>query len=131
MKENTLLRQAVADRLRAELDPDLVNQVFDTWLIIEPSEMPAVIVHHDDGELNDEYLDRGERYNCQFNCSIYLEGTRSDADLDDLAEAIKAIIPQGYRFAGLGQVFRTGFQYERSESGAYRALHLIHQFKAE
>lgn len=132
MKQNTLVRKAVAQQLENELPVELGVTVFDTWQIIDADkETPAVMVYQDNGERNTTYLDLGEQYDGVLMVSIYCSGKVSDDALDEIGEAVKTALPIGWRSVGLCTIDRTAFQYERAEGGAYRALHLTHPYESE
>ncbi|EIE1227646.1 phage tail terminator protein [Vibrio vulnificus] len=128
---NTQLRQSVAAHLTDAFGSS-VKQVLDSWTMIDADEdTPAVMVYLDDGDLDTEYMDQNERYDGVLTVSIYLGRSTTDADLDALGEQVKNAMPIGFRIPNVARFFRTSFSYERSESGAYRALHLNHQYKSE
>ncbi|MBL4297846.1 hypothetical protein H8F06_21440 [Vibrio fluvialis] len=132
MNSNTQVREAVVSHLRDRLPMEMGITVFDTWTIIDADEdTPAVMVYQDNGDLSEDYLDQGEKYDGILQISIYVKGSSSDADLDVIGEAIKEALPQGWRSPNVCRVFRNAFQYERAEGGAYRALHLTHPYKSE
>ena len=132
MLANTQLRETVATHLEQHLPQGMVNHVFDTWLMIDAEEdTPAIMVYLDDGDGANEYFDQAEKYDGLLNVSIYLGAATRDSDLDAIGEAVKQALPLGHRFPGVATLTRNGFNYERSETGAYRALHLNHAYKME
>ncbi|EGQ9818953.1 hypothetical protein FV768_23840 [Vibrio parahaemolyticus] len=132
MENNIKVRELVRDHLKASLPVGMVEHFFDTWLMIDADEeTPAVMVYLDDGDLSTEYLDQGEKYDGVLVVSIYLGSTSHDRDLDVIGEAVKEAMPLGFRLPGVARFYRTGFNYERSDTGAYRALHLNHSYKWE
>lgn len=131
MKFNTQLRHELSEYLKVQLG-STVEHVFDSWLMIDADEeTPAVMVYLDDGELTTEYMDQGERHEGTLIVSIYMGSGKQDRDLDVIGELIKEAIPLGFRIPNLARFYRSGFSYERSDTGAYRALHLNHQYKPE
>ncbi|MGR2840218.1 phage tail terminator protein [Vibrio vulnificus] len=128
---NTQLRQSVAAHLTDAFGSS-VKQVLDSWTMIDADEdTPAVMVYLDDGDLDTEYMDQNERYDGVLTVSIYLGRSTTDADLDALGEQVKNAMPIGFRIVNVARFYRTSFSYERSENGAYRALHLNHHYKSE
>lgn len=137
MKQNSLIRNTIATHLRDHIPdqpaPDgsgvWVKSVFPTFLIIDSvHETPAILVHVNDGTRDDRYSDMPERYEGNLFVSVYLDGTASDDDIDDIGEAIKALLPIGIRFPDVVTLSRSGFTYERSPDNSYRALHINHQY---
>lgn len=137
MKKNTAIRHAIADHLRANIPdqpaPDgsgvWVKSVFPTFLVLDAEqETPAILVYFDDGTRDDRYSDMPERYEGNLFVSVYLDGTASDDDIDDIGEAIKGLLPIGVRFPDVVTLSRSGFTYERSPDNSYRALHINHQY---
>lgn len=137
MKQNSLIRNAIATHLRNNIpeqpDPDgsgvWVKSVFPTFLILDgQKETPAILVHVNDGTRDDRYSDMPERYEGNLFVSVYLDGTASDDDIDDIGEAVKELLPIGIRFPDIVTLSRSGFTYERSPDNSYRALHINHQY---
>ncbi|OEF59282.1 hypothetical protein A1OW_21625 [Enterovibrio norvegicus] len=132
MEQNTQLRETVAAALESALPPGVVDHVFNDWLLLDADEdTPAILVYLDDGDINTEYMDGPELYDGALMVSIYVGRGREDKDLDVIGEAVKVALPIGVIFPGVATLSRTAFHYERSESGAYRALHLTHTYKRD
>lgn len=140
MKKNSEIRHAIADHLRAHIPDqpladgtgDWVKSVFPTFLMLDAKkETPAILVYFDDGTRDDRYSDLPERYEGNLFVSVYLDGTASDDDIDDIGEAVKELLPVGIRFPGIATLSRAGFTYERSPDNSYRALHMNHQYSWE
>ncbi|MDW2216209.1 phage tail terminator protein [Vibrio sp. 1982] len=132
MEINTVIRESVKTHLETKIPAGMVEHFFDTWLMIDADEeTPAVMVYLDDGDLSTEYLDQGEQYDGVLVVSIYLGKSTHDKDLDAIGEEVKKAMPLGFRIPSIARFYRTGFQYERSDTGAYRALHLNHSYKWE
>ncbi|MCG6268309.1 phage tail terminator protein [Vibrio furnissii] len=129
---NTLVRNQVVDRLERTLPPERAITVISGWQVIDANQdTPAILVYQDTGDLNEQYVSDDERYDGLLMVSVYCAGTSSDDELDVIGELVREALPQRTRFPGVCTLYRNAFQYERSESGVYRALHLTHPYQSE
>ncbi|WP_353499253.1 phage tail terminator protein [Vibrio sp. CB1-14] len=131
MEQNKALRSGVLAHLTENLPGNLFKTSLDDWRIVSVEETPLLMVYLEDGELDSQYMESGEKYSGVLQVSIYLGTGTTDALLDEMGEQIKLAMPVAHRIEGLATLYRRGFRYERSEDGVYRALHLNHIYRLE
>lgn len=132
MRNEVVVREKVRDHLKASLPVGMVEHFFDTWLTIDADEeTPAVMVYFDSTEANTEYLDIIDSKEGVLVVSIYLGVSAHDRDLDEIGGQIEVVMPSGFRVPGIVRFIDFNSEYERSDTGAYRALHINYSYKWE
>ncbi len=130
MEQNKKVREGIANYLRQEMPESMIKEVYNGWTLLDGAEdTPTLLVHINDGDVDSEYFGEEECYRGMLTVSVYLGQSSSDDELDDIGERIKELLPIGCRIPDVVRLYREGFSYERSESGAYRALHINHAYK--